>query len=119
MLGPQYTFKLGYDAGLSFKGGLGAFGSFVGPLNLDAEIDTGNGISVFNERFALQGKLAFSFYVGTDFHYFLSDSFGLTAYADYSVANPNFEVESESGLNAQLTQQIQFINIGAGIVIKR
>ena len=121
MVGPQYTFPIGYDAGFSIKGGIGAFTSFYGPLSLNAIVrDPNTGASApVVEKFSVQGNLAFSFYLGADFHYFLTDSFGLTAFVDYSLANPNFEIESISGLSSESNQQIQFLNIGAGIVFKR
>jgi len=121
MVGPQYTISVGNYGGLSLKGGIGAFTSFLGPLQLNAVVRdplTGATAAV-RESFALQGKLAFSFYVGADFHYFLSDTFGLVGYLDYSLANPNFEVESVSGLDAEISQQMQFLNVGAGIVLRR
>jgi hypothetical protein len=121
MVGPQYTLPVGQDGGFSLKGGIGAFTSFLGPLSLDAIVrDPMSGATTaVIEQFALQGNLSFSFYVGADFHYFLTDTFGLVAYFDYSLANPNFDLETLSGFKTQVSQQMQFINLGAGIVLKR
>jgi len=115
-VGPFYEWKLNQKFSIDFKSGAGIMFSGIDPINLNIYNDQSE--LVLRERVEYQTKPDFSFMLGVNFGYQLSDYWAVNLFADYAYANESFNSSLISGSGTSSEQKISFINTGLSLSLK-
>jgi len=115
-LGPFYEWKLNQKFSIDFKSGAGIMFTGIDPINLNIYNDQNE--LILKERVEYQTKPDFSFMLGVNFGYQLSDFWAVNLFADYAYSNESFNSSLVSGSSSSSDQKISFINTGLSLSLR-
>ena len=111
-LGPTYRFNLSDRFHINFKGGLGMMLSNIDPLTITVFDDQQN--IVAEEEFIFESRPVFTYLVGLNLDYDISEFIGVVLFLNHSGATEKFT--SRNNINTE--QSILYLNSGVALSFK-
>lgn len=122
MIGPFYRFYP-HDTdrfAWTFKGGVGLLTSRVDDLSVNVVSQTPQGPVNYTSNGAAESKGNFTYFLGSDMMYFLNEkrSWGVRFGILFTHARPNFGLVLPDEVSPEMTQNVSFVNVNAGISLR-
>jgi hypothetical protein len=122
MIGPFYRFYP-HDTdrfAWTFKGGVGMLFSRVDDLSVNVVSQTSQGPVNYTSGGQAESKGNFTYFLGSDMQYFLNPkrSWGIRFGIMFTHAKPNFGLVLPEEVAPEMTQNVSFVNVNAGISLR-
>ncbi|KAB2810158.1 hypothetical protein [Phaeocystidibacter luteus] len=110
MIGPSYRAELSESFSATFKTGIGMLVANMNPINIQA-YDSNNDL-IFSDALYFQSDVSFSYLVGFDVDYKLSNYWSVGLFADFSSAKETLYAAFDPGNSINGEQYVAFLNSG-------
>ncbi|NVK27329.1 MAG: hypothetical protein HWE14_04750 [Flavobacteriia bacterium] len=110
MIGPSYRVELSDAFSTTFKTGIGMLMANMDPINIKAY--NNNNDPIFSDALYFQSDVSFSYLVGFDVDYKLSNYWSVGLFADFSSAQETLYAAFDVGNAVNSEQYVAFLNSG-------